>query len=112
MQNLLEETIDMLHHHDKTPSDVKWVGSADGEFSISWFDFEQIAKDVNYDDGFGLEEIPMELVVVGDNWWLSRVSYDGSEWWIFNTIPVQTSNSKSFHFAPAGSFDRWGFKQS
>ena len=28
-------------------------------------------------------------VAVGDNWWLERAEYDGSEWWEFKTIPKE-----------------------
>jgi hypothetical protein len=42
---------------------------------------------VNYDDGFGGNEIPLSLVVVGDDWWLERGEYDGSEWWEFKRLP-------------------------
>lgn len=44
---------------------------------------------INVNNGYGWPEIPKDLVVVGDNWWLERAEYDGSEWWEFKTIPKE-----------------------
>jgi len=85
--NLLKETIETLELYDKSPKDVRWVGTEDGKYAISWEEFEKIAKDVEYYSGYGLQEIPDNLVVVGDDWWLERAEYDGSEWWEFKTMP-------------------------
>jgi len=89
LRNLLKETIDTLVQHGKTGSDVYWVGNA--EYMIGWDDFVKVAN-VDYNDGYGSQEVAADLVVVGDNWWLERCEYDGSEWWGFKTIP--TTNRK------------------
>jgi hypothetical protein len=83
MANLLKETIDILKENGKTLQDVKWIG--DGDY-YSTENFEKIL-DVNYDSGFGHHEIYLSLKVVGDNWWLERGEYDGSEWWEFKQKP-------------------------
>ena len=93
--NLLEETLEVLAKFGKTPKDVRWVGSADGEFAITWDEFVKIA-DVEYNDGFGAQEVAEDLVVVGDDWWLERREYDGSEWWEFKTLPKKKKNAKKF----------------
>lgn len=54
----------------------------------SWDDFSKQA-DFEYNNGYDWQEIPADLVVVGDNWWLERAEYDGSEWWEFKTIPKE-----------------------
>lgn len=90
--NLLKETKDTLDTYKVKPSDVKWVGYRDGSVAISWDEFEEIARHINYDDGFGSVEINERLVVVGDDWWLERVEYDGSEWWEFKTLPKKSDN--------------------
>ncbi len=94
--NLLEGTILVLQEYGKTPGDVSWVGSADGEFVISWYGFSKIS-DVEYDNGYGAQEIASDLVVVGRSWWLSREEYDGSEGWQYNTLPIITLNYSAFH---------------
>ena len=92
MTNLLKETIELLAKQDFTPADVEWVGSSDGKCAATWADFAAIA-DFDYDDGFGGNEIPMGLVVVGADWWLERHEYDGSEWWEFKMLPVRMNGA-------------------
>jgi hypothetical protein len=48
---------------------------------------------INYDDGYGSNEILGSLVVVGSYWWLSRGEYDGSEWWNFNKKPEKAPDA-------------------
>jgi hypothetical protein len=83
MGNLLKETIDILEENKKTLQDIKWIG--DGEY-YAVENFEKILE-VNYYSGFGCQEIFSSLKVVGDNWWLERGEYDGSEWWEFKQLP-------------------------
>ena len=85
--NLLYETEVRIARHGKSPAHVIWVGSRDGRLAISWDEFALIAKDINYDSGFGGHEIQLDLVVVGSNWWLERREYDGSESWSFKSAP-------------------------
>jgi hypothetical protein len=89
MTNLLKETLEYLAEYGKEPSDVLWVGvrrSALPQPHGTWAQFEKLA-DIDYDSGYGGNEIAEGLVVVGDDWWLERGEYDGSEWWEFKTIP-------------------------
>jgi len=55
-----------------------------------------LAEDVNYNSGFGGQEIAKDLVVVGTGWWMERHEYDGSEWWEFKAPPVRMIDSKPF----------------
>lgn len=88
--NLLEETLEKLKEHGKTPEDITWIGClSDGYFT--WDEFKKLA-DVEYDDGYGTAEVDEGLVIVGDTWWLSRGEYDGSEWWDFNEKPEKPTN--------------------
>lgn len=85
MINLLQETLNILERKGKTPKDVLWVGN---EYKkTTWENFAEIA-DFSYDNGYGINEIADELVIVGDNWWLERGEYDGSEWWSFKQLPT------------------------
>ena len=86
MINFKEETLEVLKQYGKTIDDIKWIGNSTGERTtdIQWF-FNSI--DFSYNDGFGCEFINQSLVIVGNNWWLERGEYDGSEWWDFKTIP-------------------------
>ena len=96
MTNLLSETLIILTEHNKKPEDVRWVGvnhtkpwSKENGWAIgSWEEFVRLANFV-YDSSYGGNEIKLGLVVVGDDWWLERHEYDGSEWWEFKTLPVR-----------------------
>ena len=87
--NLARETLDILKECGKTIQDARWVGYYDGDRNkrISVDEFFVAAMRTNYDNGYGSAEIDTSLVVVGDDWWLERAEYDGSEWWEFKTMP-------------------------
>lgn len=106
MTNLLQETIECLKEHGKTFDDVIWVGSRDGEFSIPPAEFIRIS-DIEYDSGFGAQEIADDLVIVGVDFWLERHEYDGSEWWEFKTVPQRKLGFKPFSNIGGGSDDLW-----
>ena len=98
IMNLLEETIECLNENGKQTSDVLWVGRnfTKGygenrehiEYRSTWDDF-CLKANFRYDAGYGGNEIPMDLIVVGKDFWLERHEYDGSEWWEFKTLPVE-----------------------
>lgn len=105
--NLLTETLELLKRQGKSPENVQWVGVKERDFldffpSLntppkdkavpigSWGEFAAFA-DFDYNDGYGGNEINGDLVIVGDDWWLERVEYDGSEWWEFKTLPKKPS---------------------
>lgn len=92
--NLLQETLDALKENGKTPADVRWVGRESINAKCSWDEFVKQAN-FEYNNGYGWPEIPKDLVVVGDDWWIERAEYDGAEWWEFKTLPVEPKVSKS-----------------
>jgi len=82
--NLLKETLEILKENNKIQADVWWCVLDEAHFS--WKDFKKLA-DIDYDPGYGGNEIRLSLKVVGQDWWLERGEYDGSEWWEFKTLP-------------------------
>lgn len=98
MRNLLQETIEVLNEHNKTLDDVvcicdigeRWDREKreyiDFSGRISVEDFKKIA-DRKYDSGFGCAEVNENLLVIGDDFWLERREYDGSEWWEYQVFP-------------------------
>lgn len=84
--NFLEETIERLKDADKTPADVRWC-----QLNGAWFTWDEFvsAATFEYDNGYGGNEIPLGLKIVGEDWWLERGEYDGSEWWEFKTMPTK-----------------------
>lgn len=83
--NLLEETLETLKDLKKEESDV--IAVINQEKSFSWEQFKSIAG-IEYSSGFGSQEINQWLQIVGNNWWLERNEYDGSEWWILKEYPI------------------------
>ena len=86
MINLLQETLDELKANGKTPDDVRWVGTDD-----AYFDWQQFTSwgNFSYSNDFGKTEIDLELVVVGDDWWLERSEWGGAEAWHYKTLPTR-----------------------
>ena len=68
------------------------------EYDLSSNEYNSISKhitslddlDFEYDSGYGIQEL-FGIVYCKDSddnpAWLTRGEYDGSEWWIVNTIP-------------------------
>lgn len=92
-RNLLQETLAMLNENGKTPEAVRWVGALDGSIVGTWAEFAALA-DRDYDAGFGTNEVDLSLAVVGDDWWLMRSEYDGSEEWLFMELPRRQLNAQ------------------
>ena len=84
--NFLKETMEVLDENGKKLSDIKAIQFGD-DFGIPVEDFTKLA-DFEYDNGYGCAEIPTNLIIIGDGWWLERGEYDGSEWWEFKTQPT------------------------
>ena len=87
MQNLKEETLQTLSEHGKSIDDIRWVCGFMGEIPVDEF---WIVSNRKYDEGFGGAEVK-DIYIVGDDWWLERAEYDGSEWWEYKTIPTRPS---------------------
>lgn len=104
MTNLWEETMRMLVAHGKTFEDVKYVQGSN--FGITKENFEKVAKKSKYYSGFGAQEVAEDLVVVGDNWWIERHEYDGSEWWEYKEKPKQISEIKEVSHLAGGMWDK------
>ena len=86
----LDETKEILKLHGRIPGDVKWCGAV-GYGYFTWQDFAKLSRK-DYHRGFGGAEVAGNLIVVGDDFWLERHEYDGSEWWEFKSMPVKPGN--------------------
>lgn len=87
MTNLLNEVNLILVENGKNLDDIKFITCDDK--LISREDFLVFAINLNYNDGYGGVKINLSLKIVGNNWWLERHEYDGSEWFEFKTIPIK-----------------------
>ena len=70
------------------------IGSSDGRYACRWREYELLANR-EYDSSYGTREVPADLVVVGEEWWLERVEYDGSEGWEHKSQPVRGMDPKT-----------------
>lgn len=98
--HLLNETIDVLNAHGKTPEDVVFVVGFDGAkiysswtvpseqdlVRTSWNEFKQLANRT-YDNDYGGVLVIIATKIVGKDFWLERHEYDGSEWWEYKELP-------------------------
>lgn len=91
MSNLLKETLELFKDLDITEEEVLWVGTLRSH--MTWEHFKLIA-DVQYDSGFGSQEIACDLLIVGTDWWLERTEYDGAEAWDFKTYPTKPEKER------------------
>lgn len=89
MINLLTETLESMREFERSPSDVAWVGTPEGDCVISWDEFSRMA-DQTYHEGYGGQEVRNDLIIVfNDGAWMERGEYDGSEWWEIKKTPVR-----------------------
>ena len=86
--NLLEETISILKENNKTLNDILWAGEVEYGY-INTDEFVKIAREIEYDSGYGSSEVATDLLVVGKDFWLERHEYDGSEWWEYKQMPIK-----------------------
>lgn len=70
--NLLKETLDKMKRNDVSPEDVVYVFNSFGY--CSWEEFEKWAN-FDYNNGYGLIAIDLNLIVRGSDWWLERSEY-------------------------------------
>ena len=79
--NLLKETQDYIQLIGKQPSDIIFIGSQSSGHSCTWDEFIKLS-DVEYDDGYGGQEVACDLIIVfAGGEFISRHEYDGSECW-------------------------------
>ena len=83
--NLWEETIEVLKENGFKWENVYSIGTKEG--FIPKEVFHQFAKKYNYDNGYGIEYVPLDLIIEGKGFRLIRREYDGSEWWDY--IPLE-----------------------
>lgn len=93
--NLWEETIEFLEENNYTWEDVIRISNNEGYIKKS--DFKKFAENYNYDNGYGIEYVPLDLIIEGKGFKMFRGEYDGSEWWrIMYTNSVNTTKNIKF----------------
>ncbi len=96
LTNFKEETLEFMNKLGKTSEDVLFVRTLTTQCSFA--EFLDIIDGFEYNCGFGSEKINPALVIVGEDWWLERGTYDGSEWWEFKEKPKPIAENKPLKF--------------
>lgn len=109
MENLLNETKEILKENNKKIEDIKWIGCKN--FYVDTEDFIKLS-DTFYDADYGSPKVVEDLLIVGDNWWLERHEYDGSEWWEYKSIPIKPERKEKIKALTIEQADSLGFNVS
>lgn len=107
--NFIDETIDILKENNKSMNDVVWIGNT--KYKISIENFIKISN-INYDNSYGSPKIAQDLLIVGNDFWLERHEYDGSEWWEFKQIPKEPQITKEVKSVETAYSERLGIDVS
>ena len=100
-----------MRHFNKCPEDVlaviiparktNWCDETDQYLdelpaaTATWTEFAEIAKNVDYYDGYGIAEIATDLtILLRDNTWFTRWEYDGSEGWQYHCPPSMPTETR------------------
>lgn len=81
--NLLKETLEVLKENGRSFDDVLFIQGSD--FGITKEQFLTLA-DIEYDNGYGAAKVAEDLEIIGKDFSMCRVEYDGSEWWGFHSF--------------------------
>ena len=106
--NLLRETIELLERHGKKLSDIEFIRGVNPpsyktiNHKVDEGTLNEIL-DLDYDADYGIENINLNLQLVGKDFWLERREYDGSEWWEYRTMP--TYDGTPVHYEPLSDDD-------
>jgi prophage pi3 protein len=95
--NLLQETLKILEQHGYTFDDV--IAIYGDKFQITKENFTSLA-DVEYCGYYAGTDVPLDLRILGNDFIMHRVEYDGCEWWHFeytslDKIPQQIKTIKA-----------------
>lgn len=102
--NLLDETKSAISRSKHSTDDVRFVGSRDEKLGIPWSQAEKVL-DIDYFDGYGVQEIAADLVVAfTDGGFLRREEYDGSEWWEYEPPFRVPTSQKPFKLVKLTSY--------
>jgi hypothetical protein len=91
--NAYDELIEKLNEIGKSLDDIKAISirlnnfNREKNYELEYIKIDDVndLKEIQYYDGFGIQEL-FGYVVFNDNTWLEREAYEGSEWWEYRSI--------------------------
>lgn len=109
-KNLWEMTAAFLGAQNLTPDDVRWVGSKDGRYAMTWAEFAAIA-----DFEFCIMDfVDSQLVIVGAGWFAQLIDPWREQFWEITRFPVQRPDAQPFTFeiSPDHAYKRYEIKEA
>ena len=94
MINFYEEIVKTLEKFNKSINDIVWIGTK--IYKVNKEKFLEDAKKLEYDKGYGLEVINMNLIIAGKDWYLERWEYDGSEGFSFVSLLEEPQEEQEY----------------
>lgn len=94
MQNFYDEIVEKLENYNKSIKDIIWIGTRN--YKVNKEKFLEDSKNLKYDDGYGIEVINPRLIIAGNNWYLERWEYDGSEGFRFVSLLEEPQEEKEY----------------
>lgn len=90
---LLKTTLRDLQKNGKSPKDIRYIQTS--KFNFSWENFKN-AADFELGGQYYSHIVKMDLVIVGDDWWMERECDDAYmfNYWVFRQFPKRLSNTK------------------
>ena len=92
--NLAEETRGILRRNGKMLSDILWIGSKDFEIPQSMF-WELADREYDPNTGTTSQNVAVDLVIVGRDFWLERVVKNNQKQWECKEYPKRPTRIKT-----------------
>lgn len=92
--NLLEETYEILEENNKFWKEIKYIviDKNGVQKQLDSIAFMLAALMIDYENDCSKAKINPYIKIVGKDWWLERVVYNGIEKWAFKTTPKLQEN--------------------
>ena len=101
MENLFEELLECLQENGYELSAIENVYGSDYRTTLE--NFIEVAKNTNYDSGYGWQEVASDLCIKGKDFLITRIEYDGSERFQFYSLKVPEETEKISKLANSNS---------
>lgn len=89
--------IDQIKESVIVPSQISWIGSQDGKYTLPWGTFKKRFKYTMYDTEDASTELASDLVIkMADGSWYERDLNSGE--WVHKRVPEKQPDSQQFDF--------------
>lgn len=93
--------IDQIKESVIVPSQISWIGSQDGKYTLPWGTFKKRFKYTMYDTEDASTELASDLVIkMADGSWYERDLNSGE--WVHKRVPEEQPDSKQYDYVSEG----------